>query len=94
MQFDSMLMLGAGLNAALGQGLGVLLGIGFVASVVALVASALGGFGERSISGTKVSLVLAVICALSWLVVTALFQAGGIAQTITPTAVNTILFGL
>jgi hypothetical protein len=82
------LFLAAGLAQALGQGLGVVLGIGFVAACACLVASALSGFGERSISGIKVSLVLAIICALAWLIVTALFQAGGIAQTITPTAVN------
>ena len=78
----------AGLSAALGSGLGVVLGIGFVAACAALVGAALGGFGERSISGIKVSLVLAIVCALAYLIVQALFTAGGVTQNINPTAVN------
>jgi len=88
MQIESMFVLGAGLAGALGQGLGIIFGIGFVGSCVALLASALGGFGERSIAGVKVSLVLAVVCALSYLIVQALFTAGGIAQNINPAAIN------
>jgi hypothetical protein len=53
-----------------------------------LVAAALGGFGERSIAGIKVSLVLAIVCALAYLIVTALFQAGGITTNIQPQAIN------
>ena len=84
MQFQLALFLAAGLAAAEGQGLGLILGIGFIGSVVALVASCLGGFGERSIAGVKVSLVLAVICGLSYLIVQALFTSGGIAPNINP----------
>ena len=80
--------LAAGLNQALGQGLGVILGIGFLSSVAALVSSALGGFGERSLSGIKVSLVLAINCALAYLIVQALFTAGGITTNIQPQAIN------
>lgn len=82
------LSLGAGLGQALGAGLGVITSIGFVASVASLIAAALGGFGERSISGIKVSLVLAIICALAFLIAVALFQAGGVPVNITPTQVN------
>jgi hypothetical protein len=82
------LFLGAGLSSALGQGLGLVLSIGFVAACAALVGSALGGFGERSISGIKISLILAIICALAYLIVKALFDAGGIATNITPSAIN------
>jgi len=82
------LFLAAGLTAALGAGLGVILGIGFVAACASLVAAALGGFGERSIAGIKVSLVLAIVCALAYLIVTALFQAGGITTNIQPQAIN------
>jgi hypothetical protein len=78
----------AGLSQALGAGLGLILGIGFVAAVAALVGSALGGFGERSISGIKVSLILAIVCALAYLIVQALFAAGGINQNITPQPIN------
>jgi hypothetical protein len=78
----------AGLSAALGGGLGVVLGIGFVAACACLVAAALGGFGERSVSGIKVSLVLAIVCALAYMIVQALFAAGGITENITPTAIN------
>jgi hypothetical protein len=83
------LFLAAGsLSQALGAGLGVILGVGFLASVAALVGAALGGFGERSISGIKISLVLAVVCALAYLIVQALFNAGGISTNITPQAIN------
>jgi hypothetical protein len=78
----------AALAQALGAGLGVILGIGFVAACACLVAAALGGFGERSVSGIKVSLVLAIVCALAYMIVQALFTAGGITENITPTAVN------
>ncbi|MBV8141688.1 MAG: hypothetical protein JO279_18385 [Verrucomicrobia bacterium] len=78
----------AALAQALGGGLGVVLGIGFVAACACLVAAALGGFGERSVSGIKVSLVLAIVCALAYMIVQALFTAGGITENITPTAVN------
>jgi hypothetical protein len=81
-------VLAAGLSQALGTGLGVIFGIGFVASCASLLSAALGGFGERSIAGTKVSLVLAVVCALAYLIVQALFNAGGIATNITPQAIN------
>ena len=84
----SNLPLAAGLSQALGSGLGLILGIGFVAAVAALVGSALGGFSERSISGIKISLILAIICALAYLIVQALFAAGGISQNITPQAIN------
>ena len=86
--FLSNLPLAAGLNAALGSGLGLILQIGFVAACAALVGSALGGFRERSISGTKISLILAIICALAYLIVQALFQAGGIQTNISPQAIN------
>jgi len=83
------LFLAAGsLSQALGAGLGVILGVGVLASVAALVGAALGGFGERSISGIKISLVLAVVCALAYLIVQALFNAGGISTNITPQAIN------
>jgi hypothetical protein len=78
----------AALAQALGGGLGVVLGIGFVAACACLVAAALGGFGEISVSGIKVSLVLAIVCALAYMIVQALFTAGGITENITPTAVN------
>jgi hypothetical protein len=78
----------AGLSQALGQGLGIVLSIGFLAAVASLVAAALGGFGERSIAGIKVSLVLAIICGLAYVIVQAIFQAGGVGQNITPQAVN------
>lgn len=82
------LPLAAGLSQALGQGLGVVLGVGFVAACASLVAAALGGFGERSIAGIKVSLILAIVCALAYLIVQTLFNAGGISQNITPQAIN------
>jgi hypothetical protein len=82
------LPLAAGLNQALGSGLGLILGIGFVAAVAALVGAALGGFGERSISGIKISLILAIICALAYLIVQALFTAGGITTNIQPQQIN------
>jgi hypothetical protein len=82
------IVLAAGLSQAEGQGLGLILGIGFLASCASLVSSALGGFGERSLAGIKVSLVLAIICALAYLIVQALFQAGGITTNITPQAIN------
>ena len=44
-------LLAAGLNQALGSGLGVILGIGFVTACASLVAASLGGSGERSIAG-------------------------------------------
>jgi hypothetical protein len=80
--------LAAGLTQALGAGLGLILQIGFVAACAALVGSALGGFGERSISGIKISLILAIICALAYLIVQALFNAGGLATNITPQMIN------
>lgn len=81
-------VLAAGLNAALGSGLGLILGIGFLASVTSLVASALGGFGERSLSGIKISLILAIITGLAYLICQAVFAAGGVPQTIAPQAIN------
>jgi hypothetical protein len=80
--------LAAGLNQAMGMGLGLILGIGFLASCASLVASALGGFGERSLSGVKISIVCAIICALAYLITQALFQAGGVPVNITPQAIN------
>jgi len=82
------LPLAAGLSAALGQGLGLILAIGIVAACAALVGSALGGFGERSIAGIKISLILAIVCALAYLIVKALFDAGGIQTNIQPSAIN------
>jgi hypothetical protein len=82
MQLQLILLLGAGLTQAEGQGLGVILGIGFVASVVSLVAAALGGFGERSVSGVKVSLVLACVCGLAFVLTQSFFAAGGVPQNI------------
>jgi lipopolysaccharide export LptBFGC system permease protein LptF len=86
MEMKSLFILG--LAQQLGSGLGIILGIGFLASCTCLVASALSGFGERSIAGIKVSLVLAIICGLAYVIVQAIFQAGGVAQTIAPTAIN------
>jgi hypothetical protein len=80
--------LAAGLSQALGQGLGLILGVGFLASTASLVASALGGFGERSLSGIKISLICAIICALSFLITQALFNAGGVPVNIQPQAIN------
>jgi hypothetical protein len=68
----------AGLTQAMGAGLGLILAIGFLASCASLVASALGGFGERSLAGIKVSLICAIVCALAYLIVQALFNAGGV----------------
>jgi hypothetical protein len=82
------LPLAAGLQQALGSGLGLILGIGFLASCASLVASALGGFGERSLAGIKVSLICAIVCALAYLIVQALFQAGGVPTNISPQAIN------
>jgi hypothetical protein len=84
----SFVLAAGSLSQALGAGLGVILGVGFLASVAALVGAALGGFGERSISGIKISLMLAVVCALAYLIVQALFNAGGITTNITPQAIN------
>jgi hypothetical protein len=81
-------ILAAGLTAALGSGLGLILGVGFLASCASLVASALGGFGERSLAGIKVSLICAIVCALAYLITQALFSAGGVPTNITPTAIN------
>ena len=80
--------MGAGLTQAMGAGLGLILAIGFLASCASLVASALGGFGERSLAGIKVSLICAIVCALAYLIVQALFNAGGVPTSITPTAIN------
>lgn len=82
LQLQLLLLLGAGLTQAEGQGLGVILGIGFIACVVSLVAAALGGFGERSVAGVKVSLVLAVVVGLSYLITQAMFAAGGVPSNI------------
>jgi hypothetical protein len=81
MLIKSALIFGA-LLQAIGSGLAIILGFGFLASCAALVASCLGGFGERSIAGTKVSLVLAIICGLAYLIVQAAFAAGGVPQNI------------
>ena len=81
-------VIAAGLNQALGAGLGLIFGIGFLASCASLVSAALGGFGERSLSGIKISLVLAVVCALAFLIVQSLFQAGGVPVNIQPTGIN------
>jgi hypothetical protein len=86
-QFN-MVAAAGGLAQALGSGLGIVLGIGFLAAVASLVAAALGGFGERSISGIKISLVLAIICGLAYIIVNAIFTAGGITQNITPSQIN------
>jgi hypothetical protein len=82
------IFLAAGLSQALGSGLGLIMGIGFLSSCASLVASALGGFGERSLGGIKVSLVCAIVCALAYLIVQALFNAGGVPTNITPQAIN------
>jgi len=87
-EFMSELFLAAGLTQALGSGLGLILGIGFLASCASLVASALGGFGERSLAGIKVSLICAIVCALAFLIVQALFSAGGVPVNIQPQAIN------
>jgi hypothetical protein len=81
-------VIAAGLTQAMGAGLGLILAIGFLASCASLVASALGGFGERSLAGIKVSLICAIVCALAYLIVQALFNAGGVPTNITPTAIN------
>jgi hypothetical protein len=79
---------GGSLAQAIGKGLGIVLGIGFLAAVASLVAAALGGFGERSISGIKISLVLAIICGLSYLIVNAVFVAGGVPQNVVAAPIN------
>jgi hypothetical protein len=86
--FTNLPLAAGSLSQALGSGLGLILQIGFVAACAALVGAALGGFGERSISGIKISLILAIIWALAYLIVQALFQAGGITTNITPQNIN------
>ena len=81
-------VIAAGLSQAMGSGLGLILGIGFLASCASLVSSALGAFGERSLAGIKISLICAIVCALAYLIVQALFNAGGVPTNITPTAIN------
>jgi hypothetical protein len=78
----------AGLTQAMGAGLGLILAIGFLASCASLVSSALGAFGERSLAGIKISLICAIVCALAYLIVQALFSAGNVPVNITPQAIN------
>jgi hypothetical protein len=82
------LFLAAGLAQALGAAVGLLQAIGFVASVACLIAAALGGMSERGLQGIKISLILAVIAALAFLIAQALFVAGGANINISPTAIN------
>lgn len=82
------LFLGAGLLQALQTAAGVIQGIGFLAAAAALIGSVISGFGERSVSGLKISLILAIVAGVAFLIVGAFFAAGGWATQITPGALN------
>ena len=84
----------ADLAQGLGSAAGTISAISMVAVFGGLVGAAVSGLSERHIGGIKTSLVIAAVGALAWLVTTAFFGASGIANNITPTALNTILFGL
>lgn len=73
---------------ALNTASGVINGVGFVAAAAALIGACISGFGERSVSGLKISLILAVIAGTAFLVAGAFFSAGGWNTTVTPGALN------
>lgn len=85
--FQSMLFVGA-LLQAFQTAAGVIEGVGFIAAAAALIGSVISGFGERSVSGMKISLILAIIAGCAFLIVGAFFAAGGWQTQITPTALN------
>jgi hypothetical protein len=78
----------AALLEALDTAAAVIQGIGFLAAASALIGACISGFGERSISGLKISLILAIIAGLAFLIAQAFFSAGGWTSTITPGALN------
>ena len=78
----------AGLSAALGTAAGVIQAIGLVAVFGGLMGAAVSALAQQHLSGVKLSLVVAAIGGLAWLIATAFFAAGGATTTITPTAVN------
>lgn len=82
------LFIAAGLVQALGGAAGIIQGISMVTCFASLAGATISAMSERATSGIKVSLIIAAIAALAWLITTAFFTAGGWAGNITPQAIN------
>jgi hypothetical protein len=81
-------VLAAGLLQALGGAAAVINAIAMVAVFGGLVSATVSALSERGLAGVKVSLVIAAICALAWLICQAFFAAGGNAPNIQMGAIN------
>jgi hypothetical protein len=80
--------LAAGLAQALGSGVGVIQAVAMVATFGGLAGALISALSERHTGGIKVSLVIAAVAAVAWILVTTLFAASGITTNITPTGIN------
>jgi hypothetical protein len=78
----------ADLAGALGQGAGILNGVGLFAVFGGLISATVSALSEKHIGGVKTSLIIAVIGGLAWVIAQAVFAAGGNAPNIQMTPIN------
>ncbi len=74
---NNSLFLAAGLMQALSNAAGVINAIGFIAVFGGLIGAAIMALSERHIGGVKTAIVIALVAGLAFLIVGALFTAGG-----------------
>jgi hypothetical protein len=81
-------LLAAGLTQALGGAVGIIQGISLVGTFGGLAGAAIAALTERHLAGVKLSLVVAGISALAWIICQTFFSAGGFTSNITPQGIN------
>jgi hypothetical protein len=70
-------LVAASLTQALGGAAGVIGAIALVIMTAALIAACAEGITQRHVGGVKVSLVIAAVAGLAWVITQAFFTAGG-----------------
>jgi len=67
---------------------GIINAFGLVAVFGGLIGACISALSERHVGGVKTSLVIAAVGGLAWVIVQAMFAAGGNTVNITPQAIN------
>lgn len=88
MNYEFTLFMAAGLGQALGAAAGILQNIGLVAVFGGIISAIISALSERHVGTILISLVIAAVGGLSWLIATAMFAAGGANINITPGGIN------
>jgi hypothetical protein len=73
----------ADLSGSIGNGIGLLQGIGYLGVTASLLGAGLAVAGERGLLGLKLALVGAVVAGLAFYIAQSAFKAGGSQVTVT-----------